>query len=534
MAPDRSTVELSRVRADLATLRGMGAGLLHMREVIDVDRITVTGSVTSIGDIDVAALLALVADGHAVEVIAQAGAWTLKVRGEAGQRPSLDMTGPPEQALPGASVDPMRRAYERGDALEALSLASDVGGSVSATLRNDPVATGTHWLPTLEALESLLSGPLWAAAARELTSGTSKVTIDDLTDTCVMTRLATFAGPDAACQQPQQEPPDAHYRELRIADGWRQLPSPMSFQPQSSGGVASDPGGVLLRLVSALQGTARRLVWYWLASEAHLEADGTMIATFSGARLVTVPILPGPADSAAPEIDLYEWAASSTDPARRESVHQAVSLALVTPADLNSAARPALRTAKLLYELAQRGAVAEAMAARRAARAAAADSARGTAQAAREAAGKAVERSLLQGVAAVGIVLSHASNLIDRSPALVLLGLVAIVALGSMFVALRVELPSAERGLKAELADLAQYRDTLSQDEIADVASAEAVKSARIDLKRARTTVVTVYVVAILVAMAIGGPLVLKRDSHSGETSPAKGSVPTVQVSVSP
>lgn len=534
LASNRPEPDLSRVRTDLATLRGIGGRLLDMREEIDVDRIIVTGSVASIGDIDIATLLALLADGHAIEVTAQAGGWSLKVRGEGRQLPSIDMSGPAEQALPGASVDPMRRAYERGDALEALSLASDVGGSISATIRNDPTATGTHWLPTLEALESLLSGPRWAATARGLTGGIGKVTIDDLGSVCVTTRLATFAGPDAACQQPHEEPSDTRYRAVRIADGWRELPSPLSFQPHTSTRPSSEPSAeLLLRLERALHGTAQRLVWYWLASEAQLQVDGTLTVAFSGPRIVSVPISPGPADSALPEVDLYEWAASGTDPARRESVQQAVSLALVTPSDLGSAARPALRTAKLLYDLAQRGAIAEAMAARRAARTAAADSARGAAQAAREAAGKAVERSLLQAVAAAGIVLSNASNLISRSPALVLLGLVAIVALGSMIVAMRVELPSAEGGLASELADLGQYRDMLSVDEIADVANAEAVKSASTDLRRARITVITVYVVAILVAIAIGGPLVLQR-GHPVESEPGQAPVPTIQVSVSP
>jgi hypothetical protein len=204
-----------------------------------------------------------------------------------------------------------------------------------------------------------------------------------------------------------------------------------------------------------------------------------------------------------------------TDPARRESLQQAVSLAIVTPGDLLTAARPALRTAKLLYELAQRGAVAEALAARRAARASAAASARGAAQAARDAAGRAVERSLIQAAAAAGIVLSNAGDLIARSPAMVLLGLIALVALGSMTIALRVEQPSAQGGLESELADLTQFRDALSLDEIGDVANASAIRSAQADLKRAKLTVIIVYIVVVTATLGLGGTFVLARSDEA-------------------
>ncbi len=535
VAANHPVADLSKLRTSLAAVRDMSGSLLNLREEVDVDRIRVSGSLARIGDVEVASLLALAADGHTVEVTAQAGGWILIVRGEGPQHPSVEMSGPPEQALAGAAVDPMRRAYERADALETLRLAKDVGGSISVTLRNDPSVTGAHWLPNVGALEALLTGPAWAAAARGLTAGATVVVIDDMRGMCVTTRGATFAGPDAECEVRHQDQADAGYRQARTAEGWAQLPSPFAFQPRTFDGAGSDQEReLLLRLERSLHGTAQRLVWYWLASEARLQADGVLTATFSGARVITLTIPPYPADSAMPEIDLYEWASSGTDPARRESLQQAISLALVTPADLTTAARPALRTAKLLYDLAQRGAVAEALAARRAARAAAAESARGAAQAARDAAGKAVERALLQAAAAVGIVLSNAGDLIGRTPALVLLGLVGVVALGSMIVALRVELPSAQEGLKSELADLSQYRDTLSVDEIADVANAGAVKSAEVDLRRAGRTVVAVYVIVVVTALALGGPFVLARHGHSGTRTPARPPTPTIRFSTSP
>lgn len=529
------SADLGKLRTSLARLRTLRGNLLNVSEEVSVDRINVTGSLARIGDIEVADLLALAADGHTIEATAQSGGWNLTVRAEGPHLPLVEMNGPPEQALPASTVDPLRRAYERGDAVAVLELSKDVAGSISVTLRNDPSITGVHWLPSLQDLESLLDGPRWAATARELVAGNFSVVIDDMRNMRLSTRAATFVGPDSDWRLPHEDQLDAGYRTARITEGWTQLPSPFAFQPHSIDGADSDEEREMLRrLESSLQGTAMRLVWFWLASEARLEPDGELTITFSGARVITLSIFPGPAGSATPEIDLYEWASSGTDPARRESLQQAVSLALVTPSDLATAARPALRTARLLYDLSQRGAVAEALAARRAARAAAAESARGAAQAARDAAGKAVERALLQAAAAVGIVLSNAGDLIGRAPALVLLGLVALVACGSLLIALRVELPSAREGLKAELADLSEYRDVLSGDEISDVANAQAVGAARLDLGRARRTVVTVYAIVVITTLALGGPYVLAQHPDPVEPRPTRREDSRPKISIPP
>jgi hypothetical protein len=531
---DYQSADLGKLRTSLARIRAVSGNLLNVNEEVSVDRIRVTGSLARIGDIEVGDLLALAADGHTIEATAQSGSWNLTVRAEGPHRPLVEMNGPPEQALPASTVDPLRRAYERGDAVAALELSNEVGGSISVTLRNDPSITGVHWLSSMQDLEPLLNGPGWAATARQLVDGTSSVVIDDMRNMHMTTRTATFAGPDADWRVPQEDQLDTGYRTARIAEGWTQLPSPFAFQPRSSDGAHSDEEREMLRrLERSLQGTAMRLVWFWLATEARLEPEGVLTITFSGARVITLSVFSGPVESATSEVDLYEWASSGTDPARRESLQQAVSLALVTPSDLATAAKPALRTARLLYDLSQRGAVAEALAARRAARAAAAESARGAAQAARYAAGKAVERALLQAAAAVGIVLSDASDLIGRAPALVLLGLVAVVAVGSVLIALRVELPSAREGLTAELADLGEYRDVLSGDEIADIANAQSVKSASLDLGRARRTIVIVYAIVVITTLALGGPYVLSHHADSVTPRPMTPT-PTVRISTLP
>jgi hypothetical protein len=537
MMPSASgpTYDLRMFRDAMNVVRGIVGRLPAVQEKVQVDRIAFSAPLARIGDLDAEALLALAVEGHTIEVRAQAGDWSLVVRREGVQLPSVDMTGPVEVAVPGASVDAMRQAHARLDAPEMLQLARDVAGSVRVILRNDPVGAAAHWLPDISTLETLLGGKRWAEATRDLATEASVVVVDDLGGMCQATRGLLFVGPDAQCQLTGgKDEADAGYRAARVAEGRAELPSPFAFQPCASEGAMSDQERELIRRVEkCLHGAAQLLAWYWLASDAELQPNGDVLTTFSGARVVTLSMRPGPADSSLDEIGLYEWASTGTDPARREALQQAMSLALVTPADLATSARPALRTARLLHELAQRGAVAEALATRRAARAAAGEAARGAAQAAREAAGKAVERALLQAAAAAGIVLSSGGNLISRLPAAILLALVALVALGSLLVALRVELPSASSGLSSGLTDLAAYRDTLSLEEIADVADSQAVKSAQTDLQRAKRTILIVYTVVVVVALAIGGPFVLAR-SNSPLKTPTPAPTPTMHQSASP
>jgi hypothetical protein len=386
---------------------------------------------------------------------------------------------------------------------------------------------------SMKDLEGLLNGTTWAATVKAMTDVTGRIVVEDMGHTVTRTRSIILAGPEELANTAKGEEPDAEYCQARIAGGRMVLPSPFAVQPIGWDHTIEGAGADRIRrLESALQGATQRLVWYWLATSAEIDADGTLTATFSGARVVSLEIKPQPSDSALSEIELYKWASSGISPARDESVQQAISLAVVIPTDLSTAARPALRTAKLLFGLAQRGVVAEAMGARRAARAAAAESARRTAQAARDAAGKAVDRALLQVVAAAGIVLSEASNLINQRFALILLSVVVVLALGSLIVALHVELPSARGGLEAELADLGQYRDTLSSDEIEGVSRGEAVTAAGTDLRRARLTVIIVYSLAILMLAAAGSALVLKA-RVVGETPPSPAITPGASASTS-
>jgi hypothetical protein len=469
-------------------------------------------------------LLELAHLGHSAEITAAIGGWSLVVRADGQQAPAIEMNGAPEEGLPGNAIDDMERAITRGDALAALELARDAPGAVSVVLRNNPSLSGAHWVLSSKDLGRLLSGPTWPATTRQLAAEPRRVMLDDLGARCLTTREAVFLGPEGQCDSPSPIESDRAYLQARVAEGRARLSSPYVFAPLTSTPDTQQQGDRqdLVELRRCLSGTTRNLVWYWLASDVEIRASGELLATFSGARVVTVELRPEGVDNVGSEIALYEWASGGAGPAQREALQQAVSLALVTPADLPTAARPALRTARLLYDLSQRGAIAEALAARRTARAAAAESARSTAQAARGAAGKALERALIQVGAGVGIVLSNTGDLIGRVPALVLLGLVAAVAATSLLVFLRVELPSATDGLTSELADLRQYRDTLSDEELTDIASSSAVRSARSDLYRTKRTVVALYVAVLVTVVFLGGPFLLAQ----GGDQPAKKEPP--------
>lgn len=283
-------------------------------------------------------------------------------------------------------------------------------------------------------------------------------------------------------------------------DGRARLPSPAVFAGAGGRAPADRPEGGIQGL---LHGVARCLSWYWLANEAELDADGSISATVVGARTVPLRLQPVATADAAADVALFAWATGGSDPGRLEAARQAASLALVSERDLPIAAGPALRTARSLYELSRRGAVGEALAARRAARDAALSAARQAAAAARQAAGKAVERVVLQAGALAAVVLARAGGLAGTTLAVALAIVVAALAAIAWAVTVRVELPSAEQGLQAEMDDLEQYRDTLSQDDIESVRGLKSGVTAAADLKASRIAVHAVYGTGLALSLAV-------------------------------
>jgi hypothetical protein len=198
---------------------------------------------------------------------------------------------------------------------------------------------------------------------------------------------------------------------------------------------------------------------------------------------------------------LYLWAASGDDPARTDALEHATSLAVNDATDLSTAAAPALRTARSLYELARRGSVSEALASRRSARESALAAAREAADAAREAAGKSIERTLVQIAAVVGVAISDLTNVISRAQAIVLLALVGLLSVVFLGVTEGFSLRSASEGLTAELADLDQYREALASDDLDTIRQAGVIAASRNDLKWARLIVAGIYGASLLAAL---------------------------------
>ena len=230
---------------------------------------------------------------------------------------------------------------------------------------------------------------------------------------------------------------------------------------------------------------------------------------------------------------MYSWVALGPEADRLDFVQQALSLAIVNNSDVPTAAGPALRTAKSLYELSRRGSVAEAMAARRAARDAAIGASRGAASAARETAAKVIERTVLQVIAAAGVIIAQLKSALSTPQAIGLLVLIAALCVSLLVVTLLAGVRSARDGLNKELADLDQYRDSLSQDDIDSIKRAGVIGSARADLKNACTTAWLAYGLATVVALIAAGVLGFSSSAaespkdHAPSPTPTEGSSPS-------
>jgi hypothetical protein len=249
------------------------------------------------------------------------------------------------------------------------------------------------------------------------------------------------------------------------------------------------------------------LAWHILATTAQPTSGGIDL-TIIGAREVHTMLNMAAldpskvSDGQSALLDVYRWVAESTEVDRVYFVQQALSLALVTDKDVLTAPKPALRTARSLYDLSRRGLVTETMAARRSARESALSTSRGAATLARDTVGKATERALVQVVAVAAIVVAHVQDAFSKNEAGLLLLLVASLCAGSWAVNQFVTLKSAGEGLVSELDDLDQYRDSLSEDDVRAIREVGAIRVAKDDLRRARTSVFVTYLVATVAAVA--------------------------------
>lgn len=454
--------------------------LRERHELHGVDLLELSGRVDRLDLVDAVGLLALGQHGHAVQIQAARDGWQIAVRVDSAAAATITTDDQPERALAADDADALSRAVLRGDAVAALSVCGEFAVEIVVRLHNNAEASGAHWVATESDLQRLLSGPDWVRTVRTLDSAPQVLLVGDWQTKVLQGDGLILLGPLAA----KPERSGAQDDIARPADR-PALPSPARF----SGAGDGSPGGI----AALLHGVTRSLAWYRLANAAAIHPDGLVTATVTGARTVELTLVPDQIEDSQADLALYRWGFDGADPGRLEAVRQAASLALVNQRDLQTAAGPALRTARSLYELSRRGAVGEALAARRAARDAALSASRQAAAAARQASGKAIERVLLQAAALAAVLLTRSGNVISTGTALLLAAVIAAVTVASWAITALVEVPSALAGLEAELEDLGQYRDTLSQDDIDAIRNLQAVGTAKTDLRRARRAVHAVY-----------------------------------------
>jgi hypothetical protein len=491
----------SRLAETREFIYGLSDRLANATVTGEVNRLIVRGTAV-VGSLPIGELLALRSEGHVVSLAVREGSWSFNVRAEGPVKPTIDVSGPSEQAVAQSNVADLSRAVERGDVDAVLALVSS-SADLFVQLRNDAVRRGGHWVPQLADLERALSGEAWIGAVSALSAEIPFVVVGDLGETEASLGTFRLCGPAAEGQAvgATAHTNDEEFRRTRSGDGRPSLPSPLAW---ATPWTQSDEPSQLDRVVRLGNGIARCLVWYWLASRASSGPDGTLTVTISGARVIDLSLRAEEVPDVGTDIALYSWACVGSDPARFEAVEHAASLAVLGANDIATAAGPALRTAKSLYELTRRGAVGEALAARRSARDAAIAAARAAATDARAAATKAIETTVVQLAAGAGIVLAHAGNVIDRHQANLLLWLIAGTAIASFAITELFTLPSAKRSMEAELADLDQYRDTLSVDNIESIRNAETISSARKAIVWTQVLVAVVYLAALLAIFGAG------------------------------
>jgi hypothetical protein len=506
-APAGADIDLQRLESGLAVVESLRQHLSPIGiDQARVDARVLDGTSAAVANLDVPSVLGLGALGHTAQITVESGSWRLTVRADGPALPSVESEGDPTSStLSQAEISDLDAAVTASDAARALQSVDALPCTVHIEISNDAAAAGCHWIASVNDLQALLGSARWHATAAALGRGPRTLVITDLGTPPVATGGLLVRGPQAsAVLTAPAALDDAGYRTTQSRDGRDPLPSPELFTWPTT-----DTSSPLAGLAHAFNGVARRLAWYWMAAGADIAPTGDATLTYSGARTVTFPLTPQSAVSVDDDLALYRWAATGNDPARQEALQHATSLAISSAADLASGAAPALRTARTLYELSRRTAISEALAASRSARDSALNAARQAADAARNTAGKTVERALLQVAAAVGVVLSNATNLLGRGPAAVLLVVLASLPIASLIIAREVELRSAADTLTAELKDLDQYRDVLASHDIAALRQINAVDSARRDLASARTTSLAVYLASAAAVLLVGGALVL-------------------------
>ncbi|MFC3449582.1 hypothetical protein [Amycolatopsis speibonae] len=409
------------------------------------------------------------------------------------QEPNLQDIIPPDLE------ESISQAVLNEDAVVLVDECFDMQGHLSITLKNDPSKTGFHYIEHIGYLVNKLRSPKWYDFVSKIFKSASLLIVSDLGNASIKLPELDIRGTftDSGKRRDLNELPAGQ-------EGSNSLPSPTWISPFSVYDPEGQRSSSIDELISLLSGITCCLVYSLLASRTERTPEGISI-TFTGSRVVSIPnITPEPLPDTLTEMALFEWAFPTVNPGKQEAIQQAASLTLTDSSGFKGAAVPIYRTARSLYELSQRGAVAETLATRRAARSSAIGVALDSAKLAREIVTKSVERTLLQAGVAVGIIVANAKDVLDSPATAALLFVLAVFMMLSWLISYRIELASSSDAIESVSADLQEYRDSLSEDDISAIRGMRTLAQARERIKGARRTVAWVSIL-FTVALLAGG-----------------------------
>jgi hypothetical protein len=476
---------------------------------------TLVASDVPMKNLDFDQIRRFIGSGNRVEIALREGDWEARVLSTSTSSFDVSVQGPWEDAFPDpGSIQIAKVAADSDNAETLLQSAGEINGDVRLALLNDPFVAGMHWIRTQDAFHSLIKRDSWFGFLSLIADANqpTRLVIQDAGDSSIVAGGLTVHGPDVYPGLPAWSLTDdaASYRQTWLR-GSREKATPPTWT------VLTSTEG-LNNVVDVLEGATGLLCWLWLAAEAKVET-APIRARFEGMRPVEIDLELGAETDSLEAVTLWEWATSTTDPARREAVQQAVSLSIRDERDLAQGFRPVLRTARYLLRISQQGIIAEALATRRTARDAAFTLARDSAEAARSALRKTFDRIILQVGAAGGVLLANHQALIDQAATEALLAailvLISITALGAFII----DYPSVARAMVAFDIDLDHYRDALPDEDLADIRNMASLSDAKSQIHRSR--------IASGVLLAIAGIVVviaLCAVGKSGDPTPERGS----------
>lgn len=488
--PVTMTNQLSDVREALTLAEQCALSFSTTTVVNDLDSVTFTGT-AALSDLSLPDLSALVDGGHLVDLRVRAGEWSLQLRRGGYDGDVTESDGPLSAAVDQNYLDDLSAALAADDFSGILGLLQAHDSQVTLRVINDPDKTGTHWIASHEAINGAVSSLLWVPFARALASGPADLVVEDLGDAVLATAAIAVHGPESpetagppgktSRANPSSEL-DESFRRARAGQK-EPYPSPLLFAGLTHTHGADTPA--VATVSTTFDTLAYLLTWALLASSSRPIKGGVHVA-ISGARELDIDVHPALHPETGPLLDMYRWVAMSPEIDRLYYVQQALTLAVVDVADVHTAAAPALRTARSLYELSRRNSVAEVMAARRSAREIALAASRSAATQARESSAKTVERTVLQLIAATGVIIAQLQKALSPWQSAGLLATLGALCVLFALVTDCVTLRSARSGLDSELEDLDQYRDSLSTEDVTEIKTAGTIAAAKSDLSRAR------------------------------------------------